>query len=96
MTAMATRPAMQVSAASRTQPTQHGGDLMAARPRLRPDVVFGSVQHRGPVRVHPLRVGETGKTLEVGSKERFVMVRLDGSRTLAEISAAYGSSSTRC
>ena len=50
VTAMATRdPTMQASAASRTQPpTQHGGDLMAARPRLRPDVVFGSVQHAAP------------------------------------------------
>ncbi|WP_211221070.1 ATP-binding cassette domain-containing protein [Nocardioides insulae] len=61
--------------------------LLDARPRLRTDAVVGPAQHRGPARVHMVRVG--ARTLEVGVKEHFLIVRLDGTRSLAEIGVDY-------
>jgi ABC-type multidrug transport system ATPase subunit len=66
-----------------------GERLMAARPRLRSDLVLGAPQQRGPVRVHQVRILGTGRTMEVGAKEHFVMSRLDGRRTLHEVGADY-------
>ncbi|MGV9340068.1 ATP-binding cassette domain-containing protein [Streptomyces sp. NPDC003688] len=63
--------------------------FLAARPRVRPDLVQGPALVRGAARVHLLKDPRTGHRLELGPKEHFLISRLDGSRTLAEIGQEY-------
>lgn len=63
--------------------------FLAARPRVRGDVVFGPSLVRGTARIHLLKDARTGRRLEVGPKEHFIIVRLDGSRSLDEIGDEY-------
>ncbi len=70
-----------------TSPMASPAQLLAARPRLRSDAMVGPAQQRGAARIHLVRAG--GTSLELGVKEHFVIARLDGTRSLAEIGAAY-------
>ncbi|MFE5136973.1 ATP-binding cassette domain-containing protein [Streptomyces fagopyri] len=63
--------------------------FLAARPRVRGDIVFGPGLVRGTDRIHLLMDPRTGRRLEVGPKEHFIIARLDGSRSLDEIGHAY-------
>lgn len=63
-------------------------DLLGQRPRLHPDVLVGAATRRGPDVLHLVRRG-AGPQFEVGAKEHFLLSRLDGGRTLAEIGAEY-------
>ncbi|MGW1158644.1 ATP-binding cassette domain-containing protein [Streptomyces sp. NPDC002519] len=63
--------------------------FLSARPRVRPDVVAGPSLVRGPARIHLLKDPRSGQRLEVGPREHFLITRLDGSRTLAEIGREY-------
>jgi hypothetical protein len=63
--------------------------FLTARPKLRSGLVMGAGLQRGPVRYHLVKYLADGRTFEVGAKEQFVMSRLDGRRTLAEISEEY-------
>jgi ABC-type multidrug transport system ATPase subunit/Zn-dependent protease len=63
--------------------------FLAARPRIRRDVVFGPSLVRGTARIHLLKDTRTGRRLEVGPREHFIIVRLDGSRSLDEIGDEY-------
>ncbi|MFJ4920019.1 ATP-binding cassette domain-containing protein [Streptomyces sp. NPDC088725] len=63
--------------------------FLAARPRVRDDVVFGPSLVRGTGRIHLLMDPRTGRRLEIGPKEHFIIARLDGSHSLDEIGHAY-------
>ncbi|MFD8806905.1 hypothetical protein, partial [Streptomyces sp. NPDC059597] len=63
--------------------------FLAARPRVRPDLVQGPALVRGAARVHLLKDPRSGRRLEIGPKEHFLISRMDGSRTLAEIGQDY-------
>ncbi len=71
------------------------GDLLQARPRVRPEVVLGSAQRRGPALFHLVKNLAGGRSFEVGAKEHFVISRLDGTRTLGEIGEAYAATYQR-
>jgi ABC-type multidrug transport system ATPase subunit len=62
---------------------------------VRPDVVLGSAQRRGPARFHLVKQLDSGRSFEVGDKEHFVISRLDGTRTLGEIGEAYAATYQR-
>ena len=62
--------------------------LLDNRPRVRPDLLFSRELSRGPERVHLVKV-RGGKAFEVAAKEHFLMRRLDGQRSLAEIGEEY-------
>jgi ABC-type multidrug transport system ATPase subunit/Zn-dependent protease len=63
--------------------------FLAARPRVRPDLVAGPCLVRGAARIHLLKDPLTGRRMEFGPKEHFLIARLDGNRTLAEIGWEY-------
>lgn len=63
--------------------------FLAARPRVRPDIVAGPSLVRGAARIHLLKDPRTGQRMEVGPKEHFLITRLDGTRTLEEIGREY-------
>lgn len=63
--------------------------FLAARPRVRGDIVFGPSLVRGTGRIHLLMDPVTGRRLEIGPKEHFIIARLDGSHSLDEIGHAY-------
>ncbi|MFF2654560.1 ATP-binding cassette domain-containing protein [Streptomyces sp. NPDC058045] len=65
------------------------GAFLAARPKVRPDLQIGPRLVRGTSPVHLLKDPRTGRRMEVGPKEFFLITRLDGSRTLAEIGGEY-------
>lgn len=65
------------------------GTFLASRPRVRPDLVAGPRLVRGAARIHLLKDPRTGRRLELGPKEHFLITRLDGSRTLEEIGGEY-------
>lgn len=65
------------------------GTFLASRPRMRPDLVAGPRLVRGAARIHLLKDPRTGRRLELGPKEHFLITRLDGSRTLEEIGGEY-------
>ncbi|MEU8104682.1 M50 family metallopeptidase [Nonomuraea muscovyensis] len=69
--------------------TTDAGDLLRARPAVRPDLTIGPAMIDGNRIRHHLRIGDRERLLGVGAKEWFVIARLDGSTTLAEIGAAY-------
>lgn len=65
------------------------GSFLDTRPRVRPDVVLGPVLAKGARQVHNLKDQRTGRFLQVGVREFFLISRMDGERTLAEIGADY-------
>ncbi|MCX4745739.1 peptidase M50 [Kitasatospora sp. NBC_01287] len=63
--------------------------LLELRPRLRPEILISRPLRRGPAVVHLLRDPVSGKRLEIGVKEHFLISRLDGTRSLAELGEGY-------
>ncbi|UED87395.1 metalloprotease [Streptomyces profundus] len=63
--------------------------LAKHRPRLRPEVLISEPLLLGPRTVHLVKDTDSGQSFEVGARERFLMVRMDGDRTLAEIGTDY-------
>ncbi|GHJ47293.1 hypothetical protein Cs7R123_46350 [Catellatospora sp. TT07R-123] len=66
-----------------------GSALLAKRPRLREDLLVSRALRRGPDTVHLVKDRTGGRAFEVTAKEHFLMVRLDGSRSLADIGEQY-------
>ncbi|WP_371483928.1 peptidase M50 [Kitasatospora sp. NBC_00315] len=66
-----------------------GHDLPALRPRVRPGVRTSRALVRGTATLHLLLDPASGRRLEIGAKERFIIERLDGSRSLEEIGEQY-------
>ncbi|MEU7728056.1 M50 family metallopeptidase [Streptomyces sp. NPDC040724] len=64
--------------------------LLEHRPALRPEVLLSAPLLDGPATVHLVKDPVSGASFEIGPKEFFLVSRLDGSRTLAEIGTAYG------
>ncbi len=62
---------------------------LSSRPRLRPDVVLGPEVGSGATRVHHVKDPRAGCYYRVGVREFFVMSRLDGRHTLAQIAEEY-------
>ncbi|MER5872874.1 peptidase M50 [Streptomyces sp. NPDC002044] len=67
-----------------------GQVLLAQRPALRADVLLSAPLLSGPATVHLVKDPVSGASFEVGTKEFFLLSRLDGARSLAEIGDAYG------
>jgi putative peptide zinc metalloprotease protein len=63
--------------------------LLSARPRLRPEIRLGPPLVAGKAVVHHLKDPRTGWYFRVGVREFFVISRLDGERTVADIGAEY-------
>ncbi|MFG2996932.1 peptidase M50 [Streptomyces sp. NPDC048340] len=66
------------------------GGLLEHRPALRPDVLLSPPLLDGPAVVHLVKDPVSGASFEIGPKEYFLVSRLDGASTLAEIGLAYG------
>ncbi|MFD3699106.1 peptidase M50 [Streptomyces sp. NPDC058646] len=64
--------------------------LLGHRPALRPGILLSPPLLNGPAVVHLVKDPVSGSSFEIGPKEFFLVSRLDGSRSLAEIGAAYG------
>lgn len=62
--------------------------FFGARPQVREDLLISPEVIRGPDRIHLLKV-RGGTVFEVSPKEHFLITRLDGRRSLAEISQEY-------
>jgi putative peptide zinc metalloprotease protein len=72
------------------EPGHAGGVAYAGgQPALRSDVLISPALWRGAVRVHMLKDPCNGRAFRVGVKEHFIIARLDGKRSLAEIERAY-------
>ncbi|MFF8966322.1 site-2 protease family protein [Streptomyces globisporus] len=65
------------------------GALAAYRPALRPRVLLSDPLLDGAATVHLIKDGGTGNSFKVGPKEHFLIARMDGERSLAEIGEAY-------
>ncbi|MFG2603329.1 ATP-binding cassette domain-containing protein [Streptomyces sp. NPDC048514] len=65
------------------------GTFLDARPRVRADLVAGPSLVRGTARIHLLKDPRSGRRLELGAREHFLVTRLDGTRSLAEIGRDY-------
>ncbi|MGW4038356.1 metalloprotease [Streptomyces sp. NPDC004778] len=65
------------------------GALAAYRPALRPRVLLSDPLLDGAATVHLIKDAETGSSFKVGAKEHFLIARMDGERSLAEIGEAY-------
>lgn len=63
--------------------------MLGLRPRRRPDLLVGPAVLRGAAEVHPVKDPVSGRRYELRAKEFFVLDRLDGERTLAEVGDAY-------
>lgn len=63
--------------------------LLSARPRLRPEICLGPPLVAGQAVVHHLKDPRTGWYFRVGPREYFVISRLDGERTIADIGDEY-------
>ncbi|MGI5521678.1 hypothetical protein ACQEUX_12050 [Micromonospora sp. CA-259024] len=63
---------------------------VAAGPAVRADIQISGRYLRDGTSVHLVRDPADGKTFEIGVKEHFVLVRLDGVTSREEIVAAYG------
>lgn len=61
----------------------------AQLPRLRRDVKISDANWHGANAVHLVRDTVAGRTFEVGTKEHFVMTRLDGTRSATQLQAEY-------
>ncbi|MFJ2217154.1 metalloprotease [Streptomyces sp. NPDC101062] len=65
------------------------GELLSHRPALRPDILLSPALLHGPATVHLIKEPAAGASFEVGEKEYFLISRLDGVRSLAEIGDEY-------
>ncbi|MFD8919115.1 peptidase M50 [Streptomyces sp. NPDC059569] len=65
------------------------GELLSHRPALRPGTLLSPALLHGPATVHLIKEPEGGAAFEVGAKEYFLISRLDGTRSLAEIGEEY-------
>ncbi|MFD5200053.1 peptidase M50 [Streptomyces sp. NPDC058375] len=65
------------------------GSLAAHRPALRPRVLLSDPLLDGAATVHLIKDPETGNSFKVGAKEHFLIARMDGERSLAEIGEEY-------
>ncbi|MFF3030577.1 metalloprotease [Streptomyces rubiginosohelvolus] len=65
------------------------GALAAYRPALRPRVLLSDPLLDGAATVHLIKDADTGNSFKVGVKEHFLIARMDGERSLAEIGEAY-------
>ena len=65
-----------------------GATLLANRPQVRSDLLISRELGRGPDRVYLVKI-RGGKAFEVAPKERFLLSRLDGQRSLSEIGEEY-------
>lgn len=63
--------------------------LLDGRPRRAPGLVIGPAVLRGTRTVHLIKDRVSGRFFEIGPKERFIIERLDGARSLAEIGEEY-------
>ncbi|MDN3352019.1 hypothetical protein [Actinomadura sp. DC4] len=72
-----------------TAPAEMSEAALAARPALRADVVLGPGLRSGGTVVHHVKDPRTGWFYRVGPREHFIMSRLDGSHTLAEVADEY-------
>ncbi|MFF5445570.1 peptidase M50 [Streptomyces sp. NPDC012888] len=66
------------------------GPALDHRPALRPEVLLSPPLLNGPATVHLVKDPVSGAAFEIGPREHFLVSRLDGSRSLAEIGEAYG------
>ncbi|WBB69632.1 M50 family metallopeptidase [Micromonospora sp. WMMD812] len=66
-----------------------GSGLLAKRPRLREDLIFSRPLQRGPDTVYLIKDRRSGRAFEIAPKEQFLLRRLDGARSLAEVGAEY-------
>ncbi len=66
-----------------------GHELLTLRPRVKPGVRISRPLLRGTATLYLLREPESGRRLEIGVKERFIIARLDGTRSLEEIGESY-------
>ncbi|MFJ3979511.1 peptidase M50 [Streptomyces sp. NPDC090021] len=64
--------------------------LLDHRPALRPEVLLSPPLLDGPATVHLVKDPVSGASFEIGPKEHFLVSRLDGTRSLAEIGTEYG------
>ncbi|QKW05495.1 M50 family metallopeptidase [Streptomyces sp. NA04227] len=71
---------------TRTEP----GGLLGHRPALRDGILLSPPLLSGAATVHLVKDPVTGTAFEIGPKEYFLVSRLDGHRTLAEIGTEYG------
>ncbi|MFG3428463.1 metalloprotease [Streptomyces californicus] len=65
------------------------GALAAYRPALRPRILLSDPLLDGAATVHLIKDAETGSSFKVGPKEHFLIARMDGERSLAEIGEEY-------
>ncbi|MFI1225757.1 MULTISPECIES: M50 family metallopeptidase [unclassified Streptomyces] len=65
------------------------GALASYRPELRPRVLLSDPLLDGAATVHLIKDAETGSSFKVGAKEHFLIARMDGERSLAEIGEEY-------
>ncbi|WP_162834423.1 metalloprotease [Amycolatopsis circi] len=63
--------------------------LLASTPEIRPDVTMGPAKRLGPKVVHYLKDTAGDGYLATGPRELFLISRLDGKHSLAEIGEAY-------
>ena len=64
-------------------------DAASVRPRIRDDLVVGPALLRGDKYVHVIKDPVSGQLMTVGEREHFIVSRLDGEHSLADISAKY-------
>jgi putative peptide zinc metalloprotease protein len=64
-------------------------ELLDKRPRLRPDLLMSRELCRGPATVVLVKDRRTGRAFELAARERFILSRLDGGHSLADIGAQY-------
>ncbi|MFI8199527.1 metalloprotease [Streptomyces sp. NPDC085942] len=65
------------------------GALASCRPALRPRVLLSDPLLDGAATVHLIKDAESGSSFKVGAKEHFLIARMDGERSLAEIGEEY-------
>lgn len=65
------------------------GALASYRPALRPRVLLSDPLLDGPSTIHLIKDTDTGNSFKVGTKEHFLIARMDGGRSLAEIGEEY-------
>lgn len=63
--------------------------IAAYRPELRASVVLSEALLHGPDTVHLVKDTASGQSFKLGVKEHFLVSRMDGSHSLAEIGAQY-------
>ncbi|RKE17540.1 M50 family metallopeptidase [Streptomyces sp. TLI_171] len=66
-----------------------GRQLLALQPKVRPELRLARPLRRGAAEVHLVWDPVGGRQLELGPKEHFIIARLDGTRSLAEVGEQY-------